>query len=65
MQHYEESGGYGVLLLVMGKHFGTRRLRARSLRRFAQEVAPRLRDLNPDREMQLSTPMAAEPATVH
>jgi alkanesulfonate monooxygenase SsuD/methylene tetrahydromethanopterin reductase-like flavin-dependent oxidoreductase (luciferase family) len=48
VRHYEESGGYGVLLLVLGKDYGTRRLRARSLRLFAKEVAPRLRPLNPD-----------------
>jgi alkanesulfonate monooxygenase SsuD/methylene tetrahydromethanopterin reductase-like flavin-dependent oxidoreductase (luciferase family) len=65
MQHYEESGGYGVLLLVLGKHFGTQRLRARSLRRFAQEVAPRLRDLNPDRDARASAPRMPEPAAVH
>ncbi len=48
MQHYEESGGFGTLLLVMGKHFGNQRLRARSVRWFAREVAPRLRDVWPD-----------------
>ena len=50
-QHYEESGGYGVLLLVLGKDYGTRQQRARSLRRFAAEVAPRLKDLDPDRDL--------------
>lgn len=48
--HYDESGGYGVLLLVMGKDYGTRQQRSRSLRWFAREVAPRLRGLDPDRE---------------
>ena len=38
----------GVLLLVLGKDYGTRRLRARSLRWFMKEVAPRLRLLSPD-----------------
>jgi hypothetical protein len=33
----------------MGKYFGNRRLRTRSVRWFAREVAPRLRDLRPDR----------------
>jgi alkanesulfonate monooxygenase SsuD/methylene tetrahydromethanopterin reductase-like flavin-dependent oxidoreductase (luciferase family) len=47
-QHYEESGGYGFLLLTMGKDYGTRRQRTRSLRLFAKEVAPRLRGLDPD-----------------
>jgi len=47
-RHYDESGGFGTLLLVMGKDYGTHQKRARSLRRFMSEVAPRLRDLNPD-----------------
>ncbi len=51
VQHYDESGGYGALLLVLGKDYGTRQLRTRSLRLFASEVAPRLHDLNPDREL--------------
>ena len=49
-QHYEESGGYGTLLLVMGKDYGTRQLRARSLRWFTRVVAPRLQSLDPDRD---------------
>jgi alkanesulfonate monooxygenase SsuD/methylene tetrahydromethanopterin reductase-like flavin-dependent oxidoreductase (luciferase family) len=48
VEHYHASGGYGTLLLVLGKDYGTRRLRTRSMRWFAREVAPRLRDLNPD-----------------
>ncbi|HZT07572.1 MAG TPA: LLM class flavin-dependent oxidoreductase [Chloroflexota bacterium] len=48
VEHYQASGGYGVLLLVMGKDYGTRRLRTRSLRLFAREVAPRLQHLSPD-----------------
>src|SRR5437763_1267716 len=51
--HYEESGGFGTLLLVMGKDYATRQQRARSLRLFMQEVAPRLRELDPDREGEL------------
>jgi hypothetical protein len=64
LQHYEESGGYGMLLLVLGKDFGTQRLRARSLRLFAQEVAPRLRDLNPDRDARTQKVEMAEAAVV-
>jgi alkanesulfonate monooxygenase SsuD/methylene tetrahydromethanopterin reductase-like flavin-dependent oxidoreductase (luciferase family) len=48
LNHYEESGGYGTLLLVVGKDYGTRRQRTRSLKLFTSEVAPRLRGLNPD-----------------
>ncbi len=51
--HYEESGGFGTLLLVCGKDYGTRQQRARSMRLFMQEVAPRLRELDPDREGEL------------
>jgi alkanesulfonate monooxygenase SsuD/methylene tetrahydromethanopterin reductase-like flavin-dependent oxidoreductase (luciferase family) len=45
---YDAVGGFGVLMLVVGKDWGTRRQRARSLRRFMQEVAPRLAPLDPD-----------------
>lgn len=45
---YDESGGFGVLLLVVDKDWGTRRQRARSMRRFMKDVAPRLAPLNPD-----------------
>ena len=38
----------GVLLLLAGKDYGTREQRARSWEMFMQEVAPRLRSLNPD-----------------
>ena len=51
--HYDESGGFGTLLLVCGKDYGTRQQRARSMRLFMQEVAPRLRELDPDREGEL------------
>jgi alkanesulfonate monooxygenase SsuD/methylene tetrahydromethanopterin reductase-like flavin-dependent oxidoreductase (luciferase family) len=47
-RHYDESGGFGTLLLVVGKDYATRQQRARSLRMFMQEVAPRLRPLSPD-----------------
>ena len=49
-QHYHESGGYGVLLLVLGKDYGTRAQRARSLKLFNSEIVPRLRGLDPDRD---------------
>src|SRR5438094_7446232 len=48
--HYEVSGGFGTLLLIMGKDYGTMQQRARSMRLFMREVAPRLRRLDPDRE---------------
>ena len=51
--HYEESGGFGTLLLVVGKDYATRQQRARSLKLFMEQVAPRLRELDPDREGEL------------
>jgi alkanesulfonate monooxygenase SsuD/methylene tetrahydromethanopterin reductase-like flavin-dependent oxidoreductase (luciferase family) len=47
---YEELGGFGVLMLTMGKDWGTSRHRARSMRRFMAEVAPRLEKLDPKAE---------------
>jgi limonene 1,2-monooxygenase len=46
---YEESGGFGTLLLTGGKSWATPERREESLRRFAGEVAPRLAPLMPDR----------------
>jgi len=46
---YEESGGFGTLLLGVGKSWATRAKREESLRRFVAEVAPRLAPLVPDR----------------
>jgi alkanesulfonate monooxygenase SsuD/methylene tetrahydromethanopterin reductase-like flavin-dependent oxidoreductase (luciferase family) len=45
---YDEIGGFGVLLLLAGKDWGTREQRERSMRRFMTEVAPRLANLDPD-----------------
>ena len=42
---HRELGGFGVLLLVVGKDWATSERRALSLRRFAHEVAPRLAPL--------------------
>jgi limonene 1,2-monooxygenase len=44
---YDGSGGFGALLLFTGKDWATRAKRERSLRLFAQEVAPRLAPLSP------------------
>ncbi len=43
---HEESGGFGTLLLVMGKNWGTLAQRERSLALFAGEVVPRLAGLD-------------------
>ena len=45
---YQQTGGFGVLLLIAGKDYGTRQQRARSLKLFMQRVAPQLRDLQPE-----------------
>jgi alkanesulfonate monooxygenase SsuD/methylene tetrahydromethanopterin reductase-like flavin-dependent oxidoreductase (luciferase family) len=39
---YGETGGFGTLLLVTGKDWGTNEQRAESMRRFMVEVAPKL-----------------------
>ena len=40
-------GGFGTFLITAGKDWATWEKRARSMRRFMQEVAPQLRDLQP------------------
>ncbi len=44
---HDQSGGFGTLLIVTGKDWATRDKRDRSMRRFMEEVAPQLRDLEP------------------
>jgi limonene 1,2-monooxygenase len=44
---WEASGGFGTFLTVCGKDWATREKRATSMRRFAEEVAPQLADLDP------------------
>jgi alkanesulfonate monooxygenase SsuD/methylene tetrahydromethanopterin reductase-like flavin-dependent oxidoreductase (luciferase family) len=52
---YVESGGFGTLLLILGKDYGTRQMRMKSLKLFMREVTPRLRELNPDRVGELES----------
>jgi alkanesulfonate monooxygenase SsuD/methylene tetrahydromethanopterin reductase-like flavin-dependent oxidoreductase (luciferase family) len=47
--YYEESGGFGVLLIFAAINVSTPRKVARSLRLFMEHVAPRLAALDPDR----------------
>ena len=47
-QFHEQAGGFGTLLLVIGKDIGTFDDRIASLRLFMEEVAPRLVSLVPD-----------------
>jgi alkanesulfonate monooxygenase SsuD/methylene tetrahydromethanopterin reductase-like flavin-dependent oxidoreductase (luciferase family) len=44
---YDQTGGFGMLLLVTGKDWGSNEQRAESMRRFMTEVAPRLAPLVP------------------
>jgi limonene 1,2-monooxygenase len=44
---YEHVGGFGLLMLHAGRDYATREKRARSMRLFMDEVAPRLRKLTP------------------
>jgi limonene 1,2-monooxygenase len=49
---YDESGGFGTLLLFAGKDWATRAKRERSMRLFAEHVAPRLAPLVPERDIE-------------
>ncbi|HEY8694946.1 MAG TPA: LLM class flavin-dependent oxidoreductase [Chloroflexota bacterium] len=55
---YDKSGGFGTLLLFAGKDWATRAKRERSIRLFAQEIAPRLAPLKANREL-VPSPVAA------
>ena len=46
---YDEVGGFGTLLIVAGRDWGTWEQRKRSWRLFMEEVAPRLAKLDADR----------------
>jgi hypothetical protein len=41
-EFYHQTRGFGVLLLVGGKDWGTNEQRGRSMKRFMAEVAPRV-----------------------
>jgi alkanesulfonate monooxygenase SsuD/methylene tetrahydromethanopterin reductase-like flavin-dependent oxidoreductase (luciferase family) len=51
---YDDCGGFGTLLMTVGKDWSTHEKRQRSMRLFMEHVAPRLRALQP------ATQMAAE-----
>jgi hypothetical protein len=53
-QFYDDSGGFGTLLLIYGKDRGTREQKARSMKLFTAGVAPQLRDLEPRAALTLS-----------
>ncbi len=45
---HDEAGGFGTLLIVTGKDWATREKRDRAMRLFMEQVAPQLRDLEPE-----------------
>lgn len=45
---YDDSGGFGTLMLLTGKNWVTSEQRDRSMRLFAEHVAPRLAGLDPE-----------------
>jgi alkanesulfonate monooxygenase SsuD/methylene tetrahydromethanopterin reductase-like flavin-dependent oxidoreductase (luciferase family) len=47
---YDESGGFGTMLIVAGKDWATREKRHRSMRLFMEQVAPTLAGLSCDRK---------------
>jgi alkanesulfonate monooxygenase SsuD/methylene tetrahydromethanopterin reductase-like flavin-dependent oxidoreductase (luciferase family) len=56
--YYQQTGGFGTLLFHAGRDYTTREQWSRSARLFMEEVAPRVRRLDPDA---LSPPASAEP----
>ena len=46
-EFYDAAGGFGTLLIVTGKDWATREKRDHSMRLFMEQVAPRLRNLEP------------------
>ena len=48
VEFYEQSGGFGTLMVHAGRDYATPEKLARSMKLFMEEVAPRLRPLDPD-----------------
>ena len=48
VEFYEQSGGFGTLMVHAGRDYATPEKLARSMKLFMDEVAPRLRPLDPD-----------------
>lgn len=51
---YDQVGGFGLLMLHAGRDYATREKRAQSMKLFMDEVAPRLRALDPDEDPALA-----------
>ena len=50
LDFYDQTGGFGTLMFHGGRDYATPEKLARSMKLFMDEVAPRLRHLDPDRE---------------
>jgi alkanesulfonate monooxygenase SsuD/methylene tetrahydromethanopterin reductase-like flavin-dependent oxidoreductase (luciferase family) len=50
-EHFDKTGGFGVLLFHAGRDYATPEKLAASMARFMQDVAPKVRHLDPDRHM--------------
>ena len=46
-EFYNDAGGFGTFLIVTSKDWATRKKRARSMTRFMEEAASKLRHLDP------------------
>src|SRR5215471_12295940 len=57
---YDDVGGFGTLLIIVGKDWATFEQRRRSMERFMAEVAPRLAAFDPDRKPALADVIPAE-----
>jgi alkanesulfonate monooxygenase SsuD/methylene tetrahydromethanopterin reductase-like flavin-dependent oxidoreductase (luciferase family) len=53
-EFYEASGGFGTLLFHAGRDYATREKRVQSMTRFMEQVAPKLRHLDPDKDQPAS-----------
>ena len=45
-EYFHNTGGFGTLLIVAGKHWATAEKRAHSMRMFIELVAPKIRELD-------------------
>jgi limonene 1,2-monooxygenase len=60
---YERAGGFGTLLVVMGKDWGTAEQRERSLRLFMSEIGPRLAALDANTVPRLAMAPVSDPGS--
>jgi alkanesulfonate monooxygenase SsuD/methylene tetrahydromethanopterin reductase-like flavin-dependent oxidoreductase (luciferase family) len=60
-EFYDATGGFGTLMLLVGKDWGSREQRERSMRLFAEHVMPRLAALDPDADAAVAPALAHQP----